>query len=499
MADFNTYLDYDAVGLADLIAARQATASEIVDAAIEQVEARNPQLNAVIRAQFEEAREKARASQSKGPFAGVPLLVKDLNLVEGEQSALGSVFFRDFVSPVTSEYMQRTLDAGFISIGRTNTPEFGLLPTTESPVYGAARNPWNLDYSTGGSSGGSGAAVAARMVPLATASDGGGSIRIPASACGVFGLKPSRGRNPRFPIGSADYLTTDLALSISVRDSAHLLDAIHGALPGAVYSAPLPSGTFAAAADRDPKRLKVGFSTTDFFGKQVHPDCVDAVHQTVALLEELGHEVEEANMDIDGSGMAEAFVDVWGALGSGIFELVLTEADKTTAGRILRATLGDVRAMRAIARMESRKAKEPAFEKFTVELIERAMRKSSASYEGAKSVLGAAARTAGEYLQTYDVALSPVLGRPPLPLGAVDQTKPWEPLLEELVEYVAFTPVANFGGMPAMSVPLHWSDAGLPIGSHFMASQFEEETLFSLAGQLERANPWRNKLPPVGR
>ncbi len=497
MADFGTYLDYDAVGLAGLIDEGQVTPLEVVDAAIEQVEAHDQTLNAVVRTQFEKAREKARAPQVEGPFSGVPLLVKDLNLVEGEQSALGSVFFRDFVSPVTSEYMQRTLGAGFISIGRTNTPEFGLLPTTEAPVYGAAKNPWNLDYSTGGSSGGSGAAVAARLVPLATASDGGGSIRIPASACGVFGLKPSRGRNPRFPIGAADYLTTDLALSISVRDSAHFLDAIHGALPGAVYSAPRPSGTFAAAAERDPKRLKVGFSTTDFYGKEVHSDCAEAVHQTATLLDELGHEVEEANMDIDGSAMAEAFVDVWGALGSGIFELVLTEANKTTAGRILRATLGDVRAMRAIAMMESRKAKKPAFEKFTVDLIERAMRKSSASYEGAKSTLGAAARTAGEYLQTYDVALSPVLGRPPLPLGAVDQTQPWELLLEELVEYVAFTPLANFGGMPAMSVPLHWNDSGLPIGSHFMASQFDEETLLSLAGQLERANPWRDKVPPV--
>jgi len=427
MADFDTYLDYDAVGLADLIAQKQVTSLEVVEAAIGQVEAHNPQVNAVIRTQFDTARGAALTSQPAGPFTGVPLLVKDLVLVEGEQSALGSVFFRDFVSPVTSEYMKRTLGAGFIPIGRTNTPEFGLLPTTESPVHGAARNPWNLDYSTGGSSGGSGAAVATRMVPLATASDGGGSIRIPASACGVFGLKPSRGRNPRFPIGSADYLTTDLALTISVRDSAQFLDAIHGALPGAVYSAPRPSDTFASAAERDPKRLKIGFSTVDFFGNQVHPDCFNAITKTAALLEALGHDVEEADMDIDGSAMAEA------------------------------------------------------------------------SYEGAKSILGGAARVAGEYLQEYDVALSPVLGRPPLRIGAVDQNQAWEPLLEELVEYVAFTPLANFGGMPAMSVPLHWSDEGLPIGSHFTASQFEEETLLSLAGQLERANPWRDRIAPVGR
>jgi amidase len=499
VADFGTYLDYDAVGLAGLIDEGQVTPSEVVDAAIEQVEAHNQKLNAVVRTQFDKAREKARAPQVEGPFSGVPLLVKDLNLIKGEQSALGSVFFRDFVSPVTSEYMQRTLDAGFVSIGRTNTPEFGLLPTTEAPVYGAAKNPWNLDYSTGGSSGGSGAAVAARMVPLATASDGGGSIRIPASACGVFGLKPSRGRNPRFPIGAADYLTTDLALSISVRDSAHFLDAIHGALPGAVYSAPRPSGTFAAAAERDPKRLKIGFSTVDFFGKRVHSDCADAVTKTAALLQELGHEVEEADMAIDGLSMADAFTHVWGVLAGGIFELILTEADKTKARRLLRATLGDVRAMRMIAKMESRKAEKPAFEKFTVDLIERSMRKPTPSYILAKNALGSAARVAGEYLQRYDVALSPVLGRPPLPLGAIDQTQEWEALLEELVEYVAFTPLANFGGMPAMSVPLHWNDAGLPIGSHFMASQFEEETLLSLAGQLERASPWRDKVPPVGR
>ena len=296
---------------------------------------------------YESARRLAASELSPGPFRGVPFLVKDLAFVAGDVATLGSVFFRDFRPDVTSEYMARIRAAGFVPVGRTNSSEFGLLPTTEPILHGPTRNPWDTLHSSGGSSGGAAAATAARIVPMAHASDGGGSIRIPASVCGVFGLKPSRGRMPRYPASAADYLSTDLAVSRSVRDSAALLDATHGEVAGAAYYVPPLRQSFAAAAAADPGPMTIAFGVEDFRGRRVDSDCADAVVAAAATLEQAGHQVVAVSPPVDGQSLAEAFLVVWESLAEGIFSLILDEAAKRRSGRVLRRILGDWRTMKS--------------------------------------------------------------------------------------------------------------------------------------------------------
>ena len=248
----NDYLDLDATAMAELVANDEVKPIELVEEAITRIEATNPKVNAVIWRDFEGARAKARGEIADGLFRGVPFLIKDLSLEKGALCTFGSVFFRDFESGMSSAAVERMLGSGLISLGRSNSPEFGLLPTTEPVLHGATNNPWSLEHSAGGSSGGAAAAVAAGMVPMAHASDGGGSIRIPASNNGLFGIKPTRGRTPRFPPVASDYISVDLCVSRSVRDSARMLDVISGALPGAMYWAPDPTVPFREAMHRDP-------------------------------------------------------------------------------------------------------------------------------------------------------------------------------------------------------------------------------------------------------
>lgn len=492
---FHDYGDHDAVGLADLVATGEVTALQLVDTAIGLVESLNPALNPVIEKHYDSARRRATSGAASGPFWGVPFLVKDLAMVAGDRVTFGSVFFRDYQPEHTDEYIQRVLRAGLIPIGRTNSPEFGLLPTTEPAVHGPTRNPWDPSRSSGGSSGGAAVATAAGIVPMAHASDGGGSIRIPASACGVFGLKPSRGRMPRYPGSAADYLSVDLAVSRSVRDSAALLDATHGTVPGSSYNVAAPTGPFLAAVSAAPGRLKIAYSIEDFRGRRTAFDCVAGVEHTAATLEDLGHEVVEAAPEVDGQSLAEAFLVVWESLAEAIFVIILNEADKQPAGRVLRRTLGDWRAMKVIARLDSRKSGQDAFEPFTWKLADRSRRRTPAQLELAKSELQQVSHTVAAFLQEHDVLLSPVLGSPPLRLGEIDQESDWDSIVEQLFSYVAFTPVANFSGLPAMSVPTYWNAAGLPIGSHFTGRFGAEAQLLSLAGQLERAVPWWEKRP----
>ncbi len=492
---FPEYEDFDAVGLAELVATGQITATELVEAAIERVEALNPLLNAVVVKHYAEARRLAREGAADGPLHGVPFLTKDLAMVAGQRTSFGSVFFRDFRPDHTDEYQLRTQRAGLISIGRSSSPEFGLVPTTESALHGATKNPWDLTRSSGGSSGGAAAATAAGIVPMAHASDGGGSIRIPASACGVFGFKPSRGRMPRFPGSAADYLSLDLAVSRSVRDTATLLDATHGAVPGAAYHSPAPERPFVDAADADPRPLRIAFSTEDFRGGEPDHDCVAAVAETADELRRLGHTLVAATPAIDGQAMAEAFMVVWQSLAESIFDIILTEASHRRAGAMLRQVLGDWRAMKVIARLDSRKSGRAAFEPFTWGLVDRSRRRTPAELEAAKTELQRVSHVVGAFLQEHDSLLTPVLGSAPVGLGEIDQTAPWDDVVEQLSSYVAFTPVANFSGLPAMSVPTHWSAEGLPIGTHFMGRFGDEATLLSLAGQLERAMPWANRRP----
>lgn len=495
MEAFPDYDRYDAVGLAELISTDQVRCEEVIEAAIQVIERLNPAVNAVIRPRFEAARREA-AEPVAGPLSGVPFLIKDLAFESDAPVAFGSVFFRDYVSDRTSALIERFRNAGLISLGRTNTPEFGLLPTTEPVLHGPTRNPWNPAHSSGGSSGGAAAAVAAGMVPMAHASDGGGSIRIPASACGAFGLKPTRGRTPQRPLSGPDGLPVSLCVSRSVRDSAQLLDAVHGAVPGDRWHAPAPAASFAEAARRHPRRLRIAYSIHDFRGQRVDPDVAEAVLSTARLCEELGHEVIEDRPAVDGDQMAAAFLLLWAAVPAGVFQLILEEADTRMVGRALRR-LGDYRAMRLIARLDSRKSGKPAFEPFTWALARRASATRSGELAMAYAKLQAITYEVADFMEHFDLFLSPVLGSPPVALGDLDQDRDLDELVEQLVDYVAFTPLANFSGFPAMSVPLHWNPAGLPVGSHFLGRFGEEDVLFSLAAQLEEARPWKDKRPPA--
>ena len=498
MGPLPDYDRYDAVGLAALVASGDVHPLELIEAAAERIAAVNPALNAIIWERIDAARLEAESDGRSGPFAGVPILIKDLVVEEGVPVSFGSVFLRNYVGVDTSEFRHRISRAGFVDLGRTNTPEFGLLPTTEPVLHGPTRNPWDLSRSAGGSSGGAAAAVAAGIVPLAQASDGGGSIRIPASATGLFGLKPSRGRLPRRPGGSVDYLSTEHAVTRTVRDSAVFLDAVHGAVAGDQYWAPPPSAPFAEAVNRDPERLTVAFSVRDFRGNRVHPECEAAVLATAGILEELGHTVIEAEPDIDGAAMADAFIETWAALAAHALGLVLEAAtERVTAVRRLRRTVGDRRTMRIIARLDQRESGLPAFEAFTFALAERSGRRSQADLQNAEASLQAIAHQTGDFLSDHDVFLTPVLGSPPVPIGTFDQTLPWDELIEMIYRYVAFTPLGKFAGLPAMSGPLHWTPEDLPVGSQFLGRFGSEESLLSLAAQLERANPWADRRPPV--
>ncbi len=495
MSTFEEYDSYDAVGLGELVAAGEVTSGELVETAIDRVEELNPALNAVIVKHYERARAQAAAGGHAGPFHGVPFLTKDLADVAGDVTSYGSVFFREYRPEMTDEYQLRTQRAGLISIGRTNSPEFGLLPTTEPVLHGPTRNPWDLGRSSGGSSGGSAAATAAGIVPLAHASDGGGSIRIPASACGVFGMKPSRGRMPRYPASPADYLSLDLGVSRTVRDTATLLDVTHGAVPGSAFRVPAPGATFASAVGQEPAPMRIAVATTDFRGLATDPDCIAAVEATASCLEEMGHTIEIAIPEVDGQSMAEAFLVIWESLAESIFTIILDEAEKRRAGAVLRRTLGDWRAMKLIARMDKRKSGRDAFEPFTWRLADRSRKRTPARLESARTELQRLSHTIAGFLEGYDMFLTPVLGSPPVVLEEIDQEADWSDLMEQLFRYVAFTPVANFSGLPAMSVPTFWSDDGLPIGTHFMGRFGDERRMFSLAGQLERAMPWFDRRP----
>lgn len=496
MDPLGDYVQHDAVGLSALVASGDVHPLELVEAAAQRMAEVNPAVNAVIWDRIDAARHEAAAGGRGGPFGGVPILIKDLVVEEGVPVSFGSVFLRNYIGTETSEFRHRVARAGFIDLGRTNTPEFGLLPTTEPVLHGPTRNPWDLSRSSGGSSGGAAAAVAAGIVPLAQASDGGGSIRIPASATGLFGLKLSRGRNPRRPGGSVDFLSIEHAVTRTVRDSAAFLDAVHGPVPGDVYWAPPPSSPFAQAVDRDPGRLTIAFSVRDFRGDRVHPECEAAVLKTARILEDLGHSVIEADPGIDGAAMADAFIEMWAALAAHAFSLVLeTATEQVDAVRRLRRLAGDRRTMRLIARLDQRQNGLPAFEPFTFALAERSGRRSQADLQNAEASLQAIAHQTGDFLTEHDAFLTPVLGSPPVPIGAFDQTLPWDELIEMVYRYVAFTPLANFTGFPAMSVPLHWTPGGLPVGSHILGRFGSEETLLSLAAQLERAQPWIDRRP----
>jgi len=464
----------DATAQAELIRRRDVTARELVDAAIARIEHVNPQLNAVITALYDGARAAAAAPRADGPFAGVPFLLKDLIAsYAGARLTSGSGVLRDFVPTYDSELVRRYKRAGLIVVGKTNTPEFGIPPTTEPIAYGATHNPWDLARSPGGSSGGSGAAVAARMVPMAHANDGGGSIRIPASCCGVFGLKPTRGRNPLGPDHGdiMNGLVCEHAVTISVRDSAALLDAVAGPDVGDPYCAPPPARPFRAEVGADPGRLRIAFTTRAPTGVPVSAECDRAVRDAAALCAELGHVVEEASPAIDGVVLIRSFVTLWAA-----------------------AAAKDVIALQRKGFVSDREQFEPV----TWALHEMGTQVNAGEYLLALQQLQAMTRDVARFFTTHDLWLTPVLTDPPLPLGSLDAD--WNEPLKGFFragEICPFTPICNATGQPAMSVPLYWTADGLPIGSHFVARFGDEATLFRLAAQLEAARPWASRRPPV--
>ncbi|UCD57237.1 MAG: amidase [Candidatus Hydrogenedentota bacterium] len=476
MAKSDEFAFLDATAQAELVRRKEVKAIELVDAAIGRIERLNPTLNAVVTPMYEEARRAATGELPDGPFTGVPFLLKDLGAVYGGvRQTSGSAFLRDFVPDHDSELVVRQKRAGLIFVGKTNTPEFGILPTTEPHLFGPCRNPWDTDRSTGGSSGGSAAAVAAGLVPIAHANDGGGSIRIPAACCGLFGLKPTRARNPLGPdLGDMmSGFVAEHAVTRSVRDSAALLDATSGPDVGDPYWAPPPERPFLQEVGADPGQLRIAFTAEAATGVNVHEDCVNAVHEAAKLCAELGHEVTEASPEVDGSLVSQAFVTMFSAAGAGTF-------------------------IDGMAHITGQTPTPDRFEPLTWALYEMGRRQTATAYLLALTVLQRVSRDVARFLLDYDVWLTPTLGEPPVPLGTFD-SPPDDPLrgLVRSAEYVPFTPVGNFTGQPAMSVPLFWNDDGVPVGTHFIGRFGDEATLFRLAAQLEEARPWAGRHPPV--
>ncbi|MCP3104363.1 amidase [Myxococcus sp. K15C18031901] len=470
------FVSLDATAQAELVRRREVTPLELVDAAIARIERCNPKLNAVVQTQFDTARERARGPLPEGPFTGVPFLLKDLIAAQrGQPLTGGSRFMKDFVPDHDSELVKRHLRAGLVVLGKTNTPELGLLPTTEGALFGPCRNPWDVARSAGGSSGGAAAAVASGMVPFAHASDGGGSIRIPASNCGLFGLKPTRGRNPTGPdLGDAyHWMMAEHAVTRTVRDSAALLDATEGPDLGAPSLAPPRNRPFLMEVGAPPGRLRIGLSLRNAVGAPVHPECLAAVVAAARRLEGLGHSVIEATLQVPGEEeLGQHFMTTWAA--------------------------GVVYGLDAMARRQGRAVEPSDVEPFTWALYRYGLSQGLAAYLQAGAELQRFSRAFAHRFDEVDAWLLPTVTEPAPLLGSFEA--PADEPLQPLFRAAAFTPycpMANIAGNPAMSVPLHWSPEGLPVGVQFIGRSGDEATLFRLAAQLEAAHPWTHRRPAV--
>ena len=465
----------DATAQAELVRSGQASPKELVEAAIARIEAVNPQLDAVIRTRFDEARSAAAGELPDGPFKGVPILFKDLGCtVEGEPTAFGIGPLKDMPWPVTSYLAQQFLDAGFVPLGRTNVPEFGTTVTTEPKSFPPARNPWNREHSTGGSSGGSAAAVASGMVPVAHANDGGGSIRIPASECGLVGLKPTRARVSQGPMIGEGWAggTIDGSVTRTVRDAAAVLDVISSAMPGEPYYAPPLPRPLRDEVGADPGTLRIGFLDRPGADQFLdHDECRAAVATATRLLESLGHHVEDSAP----AAMAEEeFGHHFG---------VIIAADTEQSFRAFEQALG-----RPIDNSEI----EPrnAFYRSMGGAMD------AVTYLDARAWIGLWSRRMAEWWSSYDVLVTPTLGAPPPRLGWFTEGGPAEEG-KRIASFIPYTAQFNMTGQPAVSLPLHWSADGLPVGVQLVAGYGREDQLVRLASQLEQAAPWADKRPPI--
>jgi amidase/6-aminohexanoate-cyclic-dimer hydrolase len=467
------YARHDGLGLAELVRTKAVSPIELLEEAIARAEMQDKRLNFMAQELYDYGRARIAQGLSEGPFRGVPFLEKDLHIdIAGHPTGQGSRLYAGYVADTTSELVRRHEKAGLVVFGKTTTPEFGLTATTESIAEGATRNPWNLAHSAGGSSGGSAAAVASGVVPMAHASDGGGSIRIPASNCGLFGLKPSRGRVPMGPRRTEGWggMSTNGAVSRSVRDTAALLDTTAGLEPGSRYAAPSPAGSFLSQVTTDPGRLRIALMLKPSSGAPVSPEVVAAADAAARLCESLGHIVEEAAPKVDVQAMGEAnFALIATALASDI---------DARAAAIVRAVGSDL------------------LEPVTLAFYGYGKQVPGTAVAKANATLQEIAVDIARFMADYDIILSPVLGDTPAKLGIYDLGKAdfaaWG---AAAAAYVPFTGVYNSTGQPSMSVPLGMSAGGLPIGTMFTGRYGDEATLLRLAGQLERAAPWFDRLP----
>ena len=482
----------DATDLAERVRTKDLHPSELVEEAISRIEAVNPRLNAVIHKMYDQARRAAQGALPEGPFRGVPFLVKDLDgYLAHEPYTGGSRALVGFVPDHDSELMARFRRSGVIFLAKTNTPELGILGVTEPELHGPTRNPWNLEHTPGGSSGGSAACVAARIVPMAHGGDGGGSIRIPASACGLFGLKPTRARNPLGPDSGEGWggFVQQHVLTRSVRDSAAMLDFTQGTEPGAPYHAPPMARPFLQEVGAPPGRLRIAFSTGSLFGRTTHPDCVAAVQDAVKLCQELGHELVEDAPVIDREELVRAYL--------------VTIASSVAA------------ALQSLRGPGSPPVGADQVEASTWALSQLGHIITAVELQQARQSIQQAGRVTALFHERYDLFLDATLAYPPVRVGelalkpaeraglALLRRLPLKPLFVQMLNELANhslertpnTQLFNLTGQPAMSVPLYWNGAGLPIGVQFAARFGDEATLLRLAAQLEQARPWRARQP----
>ncbi|HEY3495864.1 MAG TPA: amidase [Polyangiaceae bacterium] len=493
---FKEFSHFDACGLAELVKKGEVSAVELAHTVIERIERLNPQLNAVVHRCFEQALQHAKDADRSTPFAGVPMLLKDLlSPLAGVPYTSGSRLYAQHVPDTDAEIVKRYRRAGLVIVGKTSTPEFGIMPVTEPVLYGPCRNPWDLSRTPGGSSGGAAAAVASGMVPAAHGGDGGGSIRIPASCCGLFGLKPTRGRNPAGPEASEHWLglAMEHVLTRSVRDSAAFLDASAGPETTSPYWAPPQERPFLSEIGAPTGKLRIAFSSRAQLPATVHKDCLAAVHDAARLAAELGHDVEEADPPIDPEPFAHAFFTViCASVAAGI-----AIAEQELGRRVARDEIEIATWLAGLMGAEL----------------------SAGQAVASLQILQSYARKTHGFFEKYDMLLTPTVGRPPLRIGELDPQgaealahrtianlrlgavlrlkRVISATVARVFGFVPFTPLANITGQPAMSVPLYWNADNLPIGVQFTARFGQEGMLFRLASALEVARPWASRLPPI--
>ena len=475
MSGFAEYEHYDALGLAELVRRKDVTPDELLDAAITRVEARNPAVNAVIMKLYDYGRKAIADCLLDGPFRGVPFLMKDLTSpVAGVRMTRGSKFFADTPpSPADSEHVKRLKRAGLVIFGRTNTCELGLSLTCEPQLHGPTRNPWNVAHISGGSSGGAAAAVGARMLPMAHASDGFGSIRAPAACCGLVGLKPTRGRNTFAPFSGEGLggVSTEHAVTLSIRDSAALLDATRGAGPGDPYVAPPPAGPYLKEVGANPGKLKIAWTAAAPNGVKVDPECLRLLAETVKLCADLGHHVEERDPGIDRAAVVPTFLTLASA------NTVVNLAGHPTAGR---------------------PAREGEVERITWLTAKMGENISAPDYVRATQTAHRLGRQMAAFHADYDVLLTPGLSSPAVKLGWLDM------MMDDVNEYwrrvFAFSPFTvwfNLTGQPGLMLPLDQSAGGLPLAVQLVGRFGDEATLIRLGAQLEAARPWFGRKPAL--